>query len=120
GQMTLSNGSLLAQSVIVGDCENSQGTLTIAGGTVSIASSLTAGANAYIGTPSNANASGTIDITGGSLTVTNQSGTGLLTIGQQGNGSLAQNGGLVQVDQLTIAMSGSSLPAVYPATTNLF
>ena len=120
GQMTLSNGSLLAQSVIVGDCENSQGTLTIAGGTVSIASSLTAGANAYIGTSSNANASGTIDITGGSLTVTNQSGTGLLTIGQQGNGSLAQNGGLVQVDQLTIAMSGSSLPAVYPATTNLF
>ena len=121
GQMTVSNGSLLARNVIVGDCENSQGTLTVAGGAVSVASSMTAGARAYMGTATttNANAGGVIQMTGGSLTVTNQSGTGLLTIGRSGNGSLVQNGGLVQVDQLTIA--ASSVPVIVgPGNTNVF
>ena len=89
GQMTLSNGSLLAQSVIVGNCENSQGTLTIAGGTVSVASALTAGVSTFITnnyggytgedierlTIVVSNATGVIELTGGSLTVTNGSGT---------------------------------------------
>jgi hypothetical protein len=119
GQLSLSNASLLAQNLIVGDCENSQGILTIADSTVSIASNLIAGARAYIGTATNSNASGTIQMLDGILTVTNQYGTGLLAIGQQGNGSFVQNGGLVQVDQLTVAMSSSSLPG-YPGTTNLF
>jgi hypothetical protein len=108
GQLTVSNGSLLAQNLIVGDCENSQGALTVAGGTVSIASSLIAGANSYIGTASNANANGTIQVTDGSLTVTNQSGTGLLTIGQFGNGLFVQSGGRVLADQLTVGSASSS------------
>ncbi len=121
GQMTLSNGSLLAQSVIVGDCENSQGSLTIAGGTVSVASNLTAGAHAYIGTATNANASGTIQMLDGNLTVTNQYGTGLLAIGQQGDGSLVQNGGMVQVDQFAIALATSgSLSHNYYSHSNVF
>jgi len=103
GRLTVSNGSLLAQKMIVGDCENSQGTLTIAGGAVSVASSLIAGFRSYIGVATNANASGAIQVSGGSLTVTNQSGTGQLTIGQFGRGTFGQSGGLVQVDQLTVA-----------------
>ncbi|HUK83103.1 MAG TPA: hypothetical protein VLZ12_10795 [Verrucomicrobiae bacterium] len=103
GQLTVSNGSLLAQKVVVGDCENSQGTLTIAGGTVSVASRVIAGARSYIGTATNANARGAIQVTGGSLAVTNQSGAGLLTIGQLGSGLFIQSGGQVEVDQLTIA-----------------
>ncbi len=118
GQLSVSNGSLLAQNIIVGDCENSQGTLTIAGGSVSVASNLTAGARAYIGTSSNANASGAIEITGGSLTVTNQSATGLLTIGQYGQGSLVQNGGLLQVDQLIIGAVNTS--NIVASTTNVY
>jgi hypothetical protein len=118
GQMAISNGSLLAQSIIVADCENSQGTLTIAGGTVSVASNLTAGALAYIGTATNANASGTIEITGGSLTVTNQSRNGLLTIGQLGKGLFVQNGGLVLVDQLTVG--AMNLSNVVNMGTNVY
>ncbi len=118
GQMTLSNGSLLAQSVIVGNCENSQGTLTIAGGTASVASALTAGVSTFITnnyggfhglTVVLSNATGVIDVTGGSLTVTNGSGTGLLTIGQQGSGSFVQSGGTVQADRFTIASASSSI-----------
>jgi hypothetical protein len=108
GQLTMSNGSLLAQEVIVADCENSQGTLAIAGGHVTVASSLIVGVRSYIGVASNANASGVVQVTGGSLTVTNQSKTGLLTIGKFGQGSLVQNGGLVQADQLTIAAASVS------------
>lgn len=120
GQMTLSNGSLLAQSVIVGNCENSQGTLTIAGGTASVASTLTAGAHGYIGTATNANGSGVIEVTGGTLTVTNQSGTGLLALGPLGNGSLVQNGGLVQVDQITIASGIASNILSSGPRTNIY
>ncbi|HTS16406.1 MAG TPA: hypothetical protein VMP11_02425 [Verrucomicrobiae bacterium] len=114
GQMVISNGSLLAQSLIIGDCENSQGTLTIAGGTVSIVSNLTLGAFFYMGasnaqiTVANTNASGAIQMTGGTLTVTNQPATGLLSVGQIGNGLFIQNGGQVQVDQLAIAAACSS------------
>jgi hypothetical protein len=121
GQMTLSNGSFLAQSVIIGDSENSQGTLTIAGGTVSVASNMIAGVSGYLGTLSNANASGAIVLTGGSLTITNQFGTGLLNIGQQGSGSFDQNGGSVQVDQLAIATSSGSFPSGLGGSgTNIF
>jgi fibronectin-binding autotransporter adhesin len=120
GQVALSNGSFLAQSVIISDSENSQGTLTIAGGTVSV-SNMIAGAFGYIGTATNANASGTIEIIGGSLTITNQFGTGLLTIGQQGNGFLVQNGGLVQVDQVAIATGiASNATASFCPESNLY
>jgi hypothetical protein len=132
GQMTLSNGSLLAQSVIVGNCENSQGTLTIAGGTASVASTLTAGVsspltNAYGGNGVFrelnivlSNATGVIEVTGGSLTITNGSGTGLLTIGQQGSGLFVQSGGTVQADRLAIASASISIPAFNSTNINVF
>ncbi len=131
GQMTLSNGSLLAQSVIVGNCESSQGTLTIAGGTASVASTLTAGVSTPItniccgGVPHSltvvvSNATGVIDVTGGSLTVTNGAGTGLLTIGQQGSGFFVQSGGTVQADRLTIAAASSSIPAFTGTNIDVF
>jgi hypothetical protein len=107
GQLMVSNGTLLARTVYVGNSSGSQGTLTIAAGTASVVSGVTAGVFSYIGTLTNGTASGAIRVTGGSLTVTNQSGTGLLTIGQFGRGSLVQSGGVVSVDQL-LATNGSN------------
>lgn len=98
GQMTLSNVALLGRSLIVGCSTGSVGTLAINGATTVVATNITVGAFS--------NATGVIQIAGGSLTVTNQTGTGQLTVGQLGNGFVFQNGGVVMVDQLTIA-SGS-------------
>jgi len=117
GQMTVSNGSLLAQSVIVADCENSQGTLTIAGGAVAVASNVTVGAHAYIGVYTNANASGAIQMTSGSLTVTNQSAAGQLVIGQNGTATFLQSGGTATVDQLLVTNGTSS---VFSLNSGLF
>jgi hypothetical protein len=109
GQMTVSNGTLLARTLYVGNSAGSQGTLTIAGGTVSVVSGVTAGAFSYIGTLTNGTASGAIHVTGGSLTVTNQSGTGQLTLGQFGHGSLVQSGGVVSVDRLLATNNSNSV-----------
>ena len=107
GQMTVSNGALLAQTVIVGSGGASQGTLTLVGGVTSVASNIAAGVSS--------NATGVIQVAGGNLTVTNQSGTGQLLVGQFGNGLLVQNGGSVNVDRLTIG-SGSASNAVVCCT----
>jgi len=101
GQAVLSNGLLLAQSVKLGLATNTQGTLTIAGGTASVTSNLIAGVFS--------NATGVIQVTGGNLTVTNQSGTAQLVIGQAGRGTFTQSGGASTVDQLLVANGTSSL-----------
>jgi T5SS/PEP-CTERM-associated repeat protein len=63
-------------------------------------------------------AQGTLAITGGNATLTNQSGTGQLVVGQQGAGSLIQNGGALTLDRLTIA-SGSATNFIFGHTTNV-
>jgi hypothetical protein len=99
GQMTVSNGVLLARTMNVGHERSSQGTLAIAGGTVSVASNLVVGVYS--------NATGTIQIFGGTLGVTNQTGTGQLVVGQRGQGTFIQSGGATTVDQL-LAVSGAN------------
>jgi hypothetical protein len=98
GQVTISNGVLLVEAVKVG--ASSQGTLTIAGGIVSVSSNITAGVVS--------NTVGVIQITGGNLTVTNQFGTGQLTVGQSGNGFLVQDGGVLMADQVGISSGSTS------------
>ncbi|MGA2137433.1 MAG: hypothetical protein ABSH14_01080 [Verrucomicrobiia bacterium] len=100
-QMAVSNGVLLAQAVNVGNSTGSVGMLTIAGGATAVASNIVAGVF------SNANA--VIQITGGSLTVTNQSATGQLVVGQTGQATFSQSGGVSTVDQLLVTNGTNSV-----------
>ncbi|HXI84968.1 MAG TPA: hypothetical protein VNL17_12850 [Verrucomicrobiae bacterium] len=99
GQMTVSNGAFRARTIVVGHNNGSQGTLTISGGITSVASNLVAGAYS--------NATGVIQVTGGELNVTNQSGTCRLVVGQIGSGVFTQGGGTLIVDQL-LATNGTN------------
>jgi hypothetical protein len=99
GQATISNGVLLARALAVG--ASSQGTLAIAGGTTSVSSNVTAGVSS--------NSLAAIQITGGNLTVTNQSATGRLIVGQTGQATLSQNGGVLTVDHLLVTNGAMSL-----------
>jgi hypothetical protein len=95
GQMTVSDSSLLARAIRVGNGSSSSGTLTFAGSTTAtVSNNVVAGAYS--------NSTGVIQLTGGSLTVTNQLGTGSLVIGQLGQGILTQSGGSLTVDQLFV------------------
>jgi hypothetical protein len=94
GQGFLSNGQLLAQTVTLGVGTNTQAALTIAGGSISVASNMVVGVFP--------NATGVVQVTGGYLAVTNQSGTAQLVVGLAGLGTFAQSGGVVTVDQLLV------------------
>jgi hypothetical protein len=99
GQMTVSNGTFLGRTMIIGHNQVSQGSLTIFGGVTSVASNLVAGMYS--------NATGVIQVTGGELNVTNPSGTGQLVVGQLGRGTYVQSGGTLTVDQL-LAINGTN------------
>ena len=115
GQMTVSDGVLLARSVNVGDSgppsntTSSVGMLMIAGGTTAVASDIAAAVFS--------NANGLIQVSGGFLSVTNQSSSGQIVVGQQGSGSLSQGGGVIIVDRLTVGGGGSNV--VFGISTNV-
>jgi hypothetical protein len=100
GQTTLSNGSLSAQTVVIGSGLGSQGTLMVNGGVAFISSNITVGIS---------NATGVIQLTGGSLAVTNQAGSAQLILGRSGQGSLIQSGGMLTADQWLATNSSGSL-----------
>jgi T5SS/PEP-CTERM-associated repeat protein len=104
GQMTVSNGVVLAQRVNVGSGSGSQGTLTVAGGTNSFASFLDVGLFA--------NATGAVWVTGGQLTVTNSP----TVVGGSGAGQMTVSNGTVTVLSLIVInnTNGSTI------NTNLF
>ena len=95
-QMTLSNGTWLALNVLVGNCSFTQSTLTLAGGTNSLRSSL------YMGF--DANVTGTVWVTGGLLLVTNQP----THVGLSGFGRLTISNGTVVAKNVTIAQNPGS------------
>src|ERR1017187_727458 len=109
GQMTVSNGLVLAQAMNVGTSAGPVtnqspawvGTLTIAAGTTAVSSNIIAGVFS--------NANGVIQVTGGNLTVTNQSVTGKLVVGQTGKGTFTQSGGVLTVDQLLVINGTNSV-----------
>jgi T5SS/PEP-CTERM-associated repeat protein len=83
GQMTVSNGTWLAGSVDLGFSGGSQGTLTIAGGTNIFME--------YLGLGSESStATGTVWMTGGLLTVTNN---GTTYVGGEGSGRMTVSNG---------------------------
>ena len=99
GQMTVSNSSVVARVIHIGNNSGSYGTLVFAGSTTATASNIVAGAYS--------NSTGLIQMNGGIVTVTNQSGTCSLVIGQLGQGILTQNGGSLTVDQL-VGVNGTN------------
>jgi hypothetical protein len=107
GQVTVSNGVLLARTANVGNSgspsntSGSAGTLTIAGGNTAVASNVIAGVFS--------NANGVIRVTGGNITITNQSGTGQLVVGLTSLGKFVQSGGVVTVDQLLVTNGTNSV-----------
>ena len=110
GQMTVSDGTVRARTVVVGHNNGSQGTLMISGGNTSVTSNLVAGAYS--------NATGVIHITGGELDITNQFGTGQLVVGQIGSGVFTQEGGTVVVDQLLAIKGTNSIVSFCSGTFN--
>ena len=96
GQMTISNGTVPALSVIVGRTAGSQGTLTVAGGTNTISSTLTVG--------SSAKATGTVWVTGGQLVVTNNN----TVIGNAGVGQMTVSNVTVLSGAVTVGNVGGS------------
>jgi T5SS/PEP-CTERM-associated repeat protein len=114
GQMTVSNGTWLADYVTVGNYPGSQGTLTIAGGTNSLSSSL------YVGLSTNT--MGIVWVTGGQLIVTNggtvvgDNGVGQMTVS---NGAVLARGVLVGYNsgsQGTLTIAGGQLTATNATT----
>lgn len=94
GEMVISNGSVVASTVVVASNLTARGTLTLAGGTVSVLSG-TAGALS-IGYKNGA--TGTVWITGGELTVAN----GMMVVGDGGCGTMAVSNGTVTARSLTV------------------
>ncbi len=82
GLMTVSNGTVLAEDMIIGNSVGGNGTLTMAGGT-----------NLAIGNLTVGNSSGTVWVTGGRLVVTNN--FKLLNVGNGGIGRLTLSNGTV-------------------------
>ncbi len=91
GQMTVSNGTVMATYVTAGTVLGA-GTLTIAGGTNSVFTSLT------LGEP-NCSATGIVDVVGGSLFVTNGAGNAVLDVE---SGTFTLSSGTVVVDQFVM------------------
>jgi T5SS/PEP-CTERM-associated repeat protein len=94
-QLDLSAGSVQAASLLVAaDTTNSVGVtgiLTVAGGTLALASNLWVGSAGFAG--------GQAVFNGGTISVTNAAGIGLLGVP---NGSLTLNGGSVTTDRLVL------------------
>jgi T5SS/PEP-CTERM-associated repeat protein len=91
GQMTVSNGTVLAGTVNVGNYFDSAGTLTIAGGTTSVSTLLNVGHTV--------NTTGTVWVTGGLLAVTNVT----TYVGYSGNGQMTVSNGTVLAKDMYLA-----------------
>lgn len=106
GRMTVSNGMWLARDVYVGFLSGSQGTLTVAGGTNTLSSSLTVGS--FIGS------TGTVWVTGGQLTVMN----GAILIGDSGVGQMTVSNGTVLATSVFVGLNSSQGTLTVAGGTN--
>jgi len=92
GQVTISNGTFNAGTLYVGENSGSAGTLTVAGGSCYVSSWV------YV-SPIDCSVTGIVNITGGSLTVTNSAHNAFL---QVNGGTLTLSGGTLRVDTLIL------------------
>jgi len=96
GQMTVSNGMVLTSRAYVGYAAGSHGTLTVAGGSVTISSLLNIG--------SVSTAAGAVWVTGGRLVLTN----GSAIVGGSGAGQLTVTVGTLQALSMTVGQLAGS------------
>ena len=96
GQMTISNGTFLANGLQLGEFAGSRGTLTMAGGTNNLSVSMAVG---FV-----ANATGSVWMTGGQLLVNN----GTLEVGRSGIGQMTVSNGTVSVRELDVGHFANS------------
>ena len=97
GTMTISNGLAQFQSIYVGNNSGSVGTWNIAGGTNT--------ASTYLAAGQFAGSTGTILMTGGNLTVTNNA----TYIGNVGNGTMTISNGLAQFQAIYVGNNSGSV-----------
>jgi T5SS/PEP-CTERM-associated repeat protein len=122
GQLIVSNGSVVAWVMNVGVWPGADGTLTVAGGTVSVSAGIYVGGNEGSGT-------GAVWMTGGELVATNvETDVGYLGVGNMtvsngtallgnlcvgllssGSGSMTMAGGMVSVNQLVLTNGTGSV-----------
>ena len=95
GQMSISNGTVTAASVFVGNNSSNPGTLTVAGGTMTVLSGLTVGDCGF-------GYAGVVTVAGGNLYVTNATHDATLDVR---SGQMTLSGGLLQVDKLVMTNS---------------
>jgi len=93
GHMTISNGTCRTLNLSIGDSLGRVGTLTIAGGTTDVAGVSHLGINA--------NSTGTVWMTGGHLSATNDS----TIIGASGIGSFTMSNGLARLGEVFLGLS---------------
>jgi PKD repeat protein len=99
GQLNVSDGAWLAQTVAVGRSSGATGSVSIVG----VASA------SRVDIAVNAGSVGTLTIDGGSLMVTDQFTTGSLIVGDQGQGTFLLDSGTVTVDTLIVTNGASSV-----------
>ena len=98
GKMIVSNGAVSTPGMIVAASAGNTGTLNIVGGTTSVYSNMTVGLVAC-------SATGIVNVSGGSLFVTN-GGTAVLEVR---SGTFTQSGGFVSVDKLVVTNACAQL-----------
>jgi T5SS/PEP-CTERM-associated repeat protein len=105
GTMTISNSAVRLAALTVGKhiLVDTQGTLTVAGGTVMLTGTLTAGEQGHAGTP--AAAKGSIWLIGGQLIATNAPSY----IGLEGNGQMDVSNGVFLAQNVTVSGANSTL-----------
>jgi hypothetical protein len=96
GQMTVSNGMVLANRAYVGYSSGACGTLTVAGGSMTISTTLSVG--------SWSTGTGAVWVTGGQLMITN----GSTAVGDSGSGRMTVTGGSVQALSMMVGQTGNS------------
>jgi hypothetical protein len=97
GQMTVSNGTVLARNVIVGVSAGSSGALNIAGGNIILSSNMTVG--------SSANSTGMVQVTGGTITLSN----GTMNAGNDGTLTSGSGTGAITISNADVTATGALL-----------
>ncbi|HVM60466.1 MAG TPA: hypothetical protein VMV72_06310 [Verrucomicrobiae bacterium] len=124
GQMTISNGTVSAATLIVGELAGSRGTLTVAGGSVTETND-----SMILGRVTGA--TGTVWVTGGQLSSMNTNGLIAIEVGNGGMGQMTVSNGTVVAGQImagcqdgglgTLTVAGGTVTAnegLFAASTN--
>ncbi len=103
GRLELDGGTIVSSNVVLGAAASRQGTLTIAGGVMTVAGS-TASLAPNLDLGNTASATGTVIVAGGELVATN----GWVRIGNLGIGQLTVTGGTLRTVSIFLGMNAGA------------